>query len=414
MHSTPDRFPRSILRHPLILPLYLPALLLSVAQGLILPVLPLYAREFNAPYLWVGLVLAGDGLGLLAGDIPAGLVMQRLDRRGGMLLGISLVGLGTLACFWAGSLPEALLYRFIAGLGNALYNVARHTYVADTITIANRGKSVALLGGTFRMGRMLGPVIGGMVAGSAGIRWPFVLYALVCAAAAFAIFYFNRGNSAGQGGLAPRAAADKHAKMTPRSLARSLRGHARVLAAPGVGHYLMQMVRAGPAVVLPLYGATVLGMQVEEIGYLMGVASFIDMLFFYPTGIIMDRFGRKWAVVPSALIMSLGLALIPFTGSPLGLAAAAVLNGLGNGLGSGVMITMGADLAPREGRSEFLGLWSLIGDAGSSSGPVLVGAVTDLLALSPATWVIATSGLAAASVFGLLVPETLKRSAEPA
>ena len=177
---------------------------------------------------------------------------------------------------------------------------------------------------------------------------------------------------------------------------------------------MMQMVRAGPAVVLPLYGATVLGMQVEEIGYPMGMASFIDMLFFYPTGIIMDRFGRKWAVVPSALIMSLGLALIPLTGSPLGLAAAAVLNGLGNGLGSGVMITMGADLAPREGRGEFLGLWSLIGDAGSSSGPVLVGAVTDLLALSPATWVIATSGLAAASVFGLLVPETLKRSAEPA
>jgi MFS family permease len=178
---------------------------------------------------------------------------------------------------------------------------------------------------------------------------------------------------------------------------------------PGLGHYLMQMVRAGPAVVIPLYGSTVLGLGVEQIGLIFGAASAIDMTLFYPTGIIMDRFGRKWAIVPSALIMGIGLAVIPFTTSFIGLMLAAMLNGFGNGLGSGVMLTLGADLAPPETRGEFIGLWSLIGDAGVTSGPVAIGAVADVLALQPAIWAIAAVGLGAGLVFGRYVPETLQK-----
>jgi MFS family permease len=171
----------------------------------------------------------------------------------------------------------------------------------------------------------------------------------------------------------------------------------------------MQMVRAGPPVVLPLYASTVLGLDVQQIGLIFGVSSLVDAALFYPTGLIMDRLGRKWAIVPSALIMALGLAVVPFTASFAGLLGAAVLNGFGNGLGSGVMITLGADLAPARGRGSFLGLWNLIGDAGVSSGPLLVGSITDLLALGPATWAIAGVGAAAGTVFSLLVPETLRK-----
>lgn len=394
---------RKLASHPLILPLYLPALLISVAQGVVMPVLPLYARSFDAPYFWVGVLLAGDGLGLLVGDIPAGIVMRRLDRRRGMLLGLSLVGLATLALFWARTLPEALLFRFLSGLGVALYNVARLTYVADTITVATRGQSVALLGATFRLGRMVGPAIGGSLAVTAGLRAPFLVYAGICGLAALAIYVVNRGSTSRE--QAPRAVG----AVTPRAILRGLRGHARLIAAPGAGQFLMQMLRNGPPVILPLYASTVLGLDVQQIGWIFSISSLVDALLFYPTGLIMDRLGRKWAIVPSTLVMAAGLALVPFATSFLGLLAAAVINGFGNGLGSGVMITLGADLAPAGARGEFLGLWGLVGDAGASSGPVLAGAVTDLLALQPAAWVIAASGVAAALVFGLLVPETLAR-----
>ena len=105
----------------------------------------------------------------------------------------------------------------------------------------------------------------------------------------------------------------------------------------------------------------------------MSLASAIDMAMFYPAGLIQDRFGRKFASVPSFAIMAAGLALIPLTGDFLGFLAAACLSGFGNGIGSGTMMTLGADLAPRGATGPFLGLWHLIGDIGSTGGPVAGG-----------------------------------------
>jgi len=125
----------------------------------------------------------------------------------------------------------------------------------------------------------------------------------------------------------------------------------------------------------------------------------------------MDRFGRKWATVPSFSIQSAGMALVPLTTGPLGLLAAGMVIGLGNGLGSGTLMTLGADLAPAEARSEFLGVWRLIGDVGFTGGPLVVGAVADLLILPAAALVIAAVGLGATLTFAFAVPETLRRSA---
>ena len=72
---------------------------------------------------------------------------------------------------------------------------------------------------------------------------------------------------------------------------------------------------------------------------------------FYPAGYVMDRFGRKFAYVPSFLLQALGMALIPLTGSFAALLAATSLIGFGNGLGSGTMLTLGADLARQRVRA---------------------------------------------------------------
>jgi MFS family permease len=132
------------------------------------------------------------------------------------------------------------------------------------------------------------------------------------------------------------------------------------------------------------------------------------MTLFYPVGLIMDRVGRKFAIVPSFLIMGLGLGLLPLTGSFAGLILVAGLIGLGHGLGSGAMMTLGSDLSPVQGRSAYLGAWRWIGDAGSSGGPLIVGWVAEALTLSLASLSIGVAGLLAGAVFAFLVPETLK------
>ena len=80
--------------------------------------------------------------------------------------------------------------------------------------------------------------------------------------------------------------------------------------------------------------------------------------------------------------------------------------GFGNGLGSGSMMTLGADLAPRGATGEFLGLWRLIGDSGSAGGPLIVGYLTDAIGFELTAYVLAGFGVAAALTLALLVRET--------
>mgnify|MGYP006201421663 CR=1 FL=1 len=76
--------------------------------------------------------------------------------------------------------------------------------------------------------------------------------------------------------------------------------------------------------------------------------------------------------------------------------------GLGNGFGSGIVMTLGADYSPRQARPQFLALWRLQADAGILAGPAILSAVTALAGLATGIWVIAAIAGAGAVVFALL------------
>jgi MFS family permease len=151
-------------------------------------------------------------------------------------------------------------------------------------------------------------------------------------------------------------------------------------------------------------------LDVQSIGWIVTLAAAIDMAMFYPAGVIMDRFGRKYASVPSFLIQGIGMALVPLTFSFETLLMATLVIGFGNGIGSGTMLTLGSDLAPKESMGEFLGVWRLIGDAGGTAAPLAVGGVADLVGLAMSALVMGFVGLGAAALLLFFVPETLQRA----
>jgi MFS family permease len=296
-------------------------------------------------------------------------------------------------------------FRLLTGFGQALYSVARHTYIAGVVRVGVRGRAIALFGGIMRVGRFAGPMIGGIVAKGAGLRTPFLIAGTACGMALAAMAAFVRaGDTQAQ---APQT-GPLQGSATGR-LASIVREELSVLASAGAGQLFAQMIRAGRGIVIPLYAADAIGLDVQQIGFIVSISSAVDMLFSYPAGMIMDRLGRKYAIVPSFVLQAIGMGLVPVTGSFAGLLLAASLIGFGNGFSSGSMMTLGADLSPPDARGEFLGVWRLIGDVGSSGGPLVVGAVADAVALPVAALMMAGAGLMAGTVFGFLVPETLGR-----
>ncbi|MFZ0547569.1 MAG: MFS transporter [Candidatus Promineifilaceae bacterium] len=388
---------------PLIFPLHLPSFLTSFSQGLLIPVLPLYANSFGISYGLIGIILAGEALGMVLGDLPAGLLSQRWGPRRIHVLGLGGAALGTLGLIWAATVPQVILLRIFGGMGIALFQVSRHTFIADAIPNSRRGKPTALLVGLMRTGLLIGPAVGGLVASRVSLRLPFficslaILLALLCVAR-----YLPADLAKVRNPPLTLAALRKHYREV-------LSENGRPLATAGVARVFALMVRSGRRIVIPLYAADVLGLDVGTIGLLVSLSMAVEVPLFYPAGWILDRLGRKYAIVPSYLIFGIGMALVPLTNSFLGLLIVSLFMGIGSGLSAGSLISLGADLAPANAPGTFLSIWWFIGDMGSAGGPLLVGAVADLFVLQSASLLMGGAGLLTAGLFFLLVPETLKK-----
>ena len=403
------------MRAQLLYAVYVPTFILAFCQGMLALLLPVYVIGLGLSYSLIGLVLAGYGIGTLIGDLPAGVIQDRIGNRLSMTIGICVMGLGMLALSQSERFVTLVLCGISIGAGASLWNVSRHAYLANNTLNSSRGRAISIFGGVNRIGMFAGPITGGYLSAEAGMQTAFFFCGVIALLALIFPLLFVRD---GQAELPPGQQASM--ARSYRHLFSYLRRNGWVLTPAGFGMICAQTIRAGRQTIIPLYAASILGLDVKQIGLVMGVAAAVDMSMFYPAGYVMDRFGRKFAYVPSFLLQALGMALIPLTGSFAALLAATSLIGFGNGLGSGTMLTLGADLAPPkgEGMGAFLGLWRLIGDAGHTSAPIIVGTIADALSLVPSVYVIAIIGLGAGSILGLFVPETLKKpsavGAEPA
>ena len=403
------------MRAQLLYAVYVPTFILALSQGMLSLLLPVYVVDLGLSYSLIGLVLAGFGMGTLIGDLPAGGIQDRIGNRLSMIIGICIMGLGMLALSRSDRFILLLLCGISIGAGAALWNVSRHAYLASNTRNSSRGRAISFFGGVVRIGTFIGPIAGGYLSAEAGMSIAFLCCGFVTLLALIFPLLFVDDSQVELSSGQQTSMAHSYRRMLTY-----LRHNVWLLTPAGFGTICAQTIRAGRQSIVPLYAALILGLDVKSIGLVMGIAAAVDMSMFYPAGYVMDRFGRKFAYVPSFLLQALGMALIPFTGSFAALLAVTSLIGFGNGLGSGTMLTLGADLAPPqgEGMGAFLGLWRLLGDTGQTSGPIVVGTIAEVMGLVPSIYVIAVVGLGAASILGLFVPETLKKpsavGAEPA
>jgi MFS family permease len=378
-----------------------PTLLLAFAEGLLIAILPLYAASFGVGYGLVGLASSAAAIGTLLTDVPAGAVLGRVGLRPTMILGSGLVALSTLGLVWSEQFPGLVLLRFLAGIGAALWALSRHAYIAEVIAPSQRGQALSMFGGINRRGIFGGPAIGGLLAQQAGIQVTFGFSATLAGLALVMSAILLKPLA--------RAASSLRASHRWRLVGAGVRRNARDLSAAATAQTLGQMIRAGRFLIIPLWGAEQLGLNAAQVGTIVTAGAILDVSMFIPAGMLMDRFGRKVAAVPSFALMALGIGLIPFTRDFLTLLLVAMLIGLGNGLGSGLMMTLGADLAPPGATGEFLGVWRLIGDVGAVTGPLLVGAVAAAVGLSGGAWVLSIAGWLAVFTLARLVRETRVR-----
>jgi MFS family permease len=419
----------------LVLPFYLPSILSFLGIGMVLPLLALFARHVGASVATAGLIVGLFGLGSLLSNIPAGLLMTRYGERR-VLIAATILEVLFAATLGFTRTPLFLgVLVFFLGATHSVYYVTRIAFFRTIVPGEFRGRALAFIGGSNRLGQFVGPIAGGFIAEVFGFRYLFWIFALLLAVSlVFLVRWVPRiggvSSSGSLRGVATResvgrdrtgraggeqddtSADDRGVAIPVHWLKRTvtiLRENRRVFSTAAVAIIILQVQRTARQVIIPLLGDAI-GLSVSSIGLIFGLMFLLELLLFYPAGMMMDRVGRKATAVPCLLMFVLSFALLPFVTGFASMLVAALVAGVGNGMGSGINMTLSTDFAPSVQPGEFIGVWRFIVDAGTAGGPVLVGAVAGSLSLGAAAAVVAALGLAGAFVMATLVPEPLKRT----
>lgn len=375
-------------------PAFGPSLLYGVSNGATLPVIALTARELGASLAMSGLIAALIGVGSLMSNIPASMIISSMGERRSIIGAAVFSMLAFLLAIFAPTIWVLALSMLMVGMASSVFVLARQTYLTEAVPLQMRARALSTLGGTTRIGAFIGPFAGAALIHSFGITGAYwVAIGAMVGAGAIALFAPELQIISKQDGKpAPR--------MRIREIART---HARVFLTLGVGVLLVSALRASRQVVIPLW-AEQLGLEPAVTSVIYGLVAAIDMAVFYPAGKVMDERGRIWVAIPCTLLMGLSLMSMPLTGGLISFTLVALILGFGNGIGSGIVMTLGADSAPPGQRPSFLGLWRLMADMGACGGPVLLAGITAVASLSAAVVASGFLGCVAAAVFWKWLP----------
>ncbi|HEY9497877.1 MAG TPA: MFS transporter [Terrimesophilobacter sp.] len=392
------------------LPAILPTLAFSIGEGAIIPIIPIVAHNLGAQLAIAGLIAAMITIGQLFGDIPSGWIISRIGERAAMIYA-ALLSIAGLALAMLSPNPWVLgIAVFLIGLATAVFALARHAFMTSFVPIAFRARALSTLGGSFRLGLFIGPFAAAAIIHLTGSTqsafWVHIGGCLV--AAALLIFLKDpeatfRPTRTASG----RLEGEELLEAESRGLFRTIAAHRGVLARLGTGAALIGALRASRQVMLPLWAVSI-GISDANTALIIGIAGGLDFALFYTTGQIMDRWGRMWTALPSMVGLGLGHLALAFTrdlpGNVAWFIAIAMVLAVANGFGSGLLMTLGADLADKDNPAPFLGAWRFTSDAGGAAAPLAISGLTALVSLSFASGAMGILGLAGAAVLWRYLP----------
>ena len=406
--------PKTDLKH-LLLTLHLPAISMGLGLGVTVPVLPQITKELGAGLEVAGLVFVAQLLGTLAAPLPTGYLIDRLGRRRVLLAGPLVTAAASLLVAKVaidGSLYELLVYRFIAGWGEQMWMLSRIAVIADTGASSQRGKQVTSMFGVQQIGNLTGPVIGGVAAVQLGLWTPFVMHAAIVLVAVIPSFFILR-ESAPDRRREPQSSAAASASGPEPGVWRRL----LVPPLPSVFavQFLANVTRGGifGGGVIVLYAAYAYDVAPDELGYLRGAMAAVGIPIIFAGGFVMDRFGRKYTIVPGLILSASAMAFLAgtayFDASYAWFIAAFTAVHMAVNVISGNMQTLGTDVAPVNARGMFFGVSRTVAQGGAVLSPASFSAVTSLAGAGAAFSFLGASAFVGAIIVIFLVPETLRR-----
>ncbi|HEX2504656.1 MAG TPA: MFS transporter [Gaiellaceae bacterium] len=393
------------------------ALLVMFGFGLVLPVLPLFARSFGVGYGAASVLVSAFAFTRLGADLVAGPLVDRYGERLIGAAGIALTAASSLATALAPTFPVAVALWAVGGAGSAVMFAAFYSYLLKAVPKERMARALGVFYGAFNGGMIAGGAVGGVVAHVAGLETPLVVYGCVLALAAV-LFLRLIPDTPGRAAAPPLTTEEAERERDLPVARRGRTAIGRLFRTPGfavvmvVNLAYLWMVAAVFNTLVPFFAKDELGMSTVAIGVVFAVMLAAEFAVLYPAGSAADRHGRKAVMVPALAGLVVMTALVGFAGAPVVLGLALALLGVASGYAGVPPAAMLADVTPEEGSGTAVGTFRFFGDLGLAFGPIVAGYSAAALGFEAAFALAAVPSLVALALV-LRMRETLRPAVAP-
>ncbi|WP_440712152.1 MFS transporter [Gordonia sp. FQ] len=377
---------------------------IALGYGLIAPALPLFADTFGVSLTAVTAVVSAFAVMRLLFAPATGRLVTVLGERRIYLTGLAIVAASTLACAFAASYWQLLVFRAAGGIGSTMFSVSAMALLIRLAPPQIRGRASGYFSAGFLIGNLTGPLIGAALVGY-GLQLPFVVYAVALVIAAIGVATMMPPVPAHGVDQTPATAT---APVETVTFGRACRDDAyrAILASNFAQGWASMGVRIA---LVPLFVTQGLGSSDAWAGVILAFYAGGNMIAILTAGRLSDRFGRRPVLIPGLAIAAASTAALGYSPN---LAVALALTTVG-GLGSGLFApthqaALGDVLGIHQRGGSALAAYGMSSDLGAVTGPMVTGAVATAWGFGPA-FVLTGLVCAVALAMWLAARETLSR-----
>lgn len=355
-------------------------------MGIVSPLLPLYIRDMGATGIWLGIIIAAYSVSNSLVVPIAGKISDQKGRKGLLAIGLLVYSVLSLGYVWAGTVTHLALIRFLQGIAGAMTGPIATAYVGDLSPEGEEGKWMGYANAAFFSGFGFGPFLGGVIAEHFGIPATFYtmgafnLLALLVTVAYLPEVKRRKGTE-----------DSPHPSFKEISRSGTVKGIFSLWLGQAIG-------RGAIFTFLPVFAA-MMGLSISLIGILITVNILSVTLLTPLGGIIADRFNRKPLAFVGLILFAVSLAAIPLTHSFWPLLAVLLIQGVTMAISQPAASALGVEEGRRYGMGSTMSVLFLGFSIGMAVGPIIAGAIAQLLDVNAVFYIAAGLGAVGSILF---------------
>jgi len=340
----------------------------AVGFGIVMPAIPVFAKSFGVNNAAIGLMVSAFAITRFASGLISGTLVDKFGERAVFSTGVFMVSLFTFLAGVAQSYEQLLFFRAAGGLGSSMFSVAASSVILRSVSDNQRGQAQSVYQGSFIVGGMAGPAIGGLLS-VISLRAPFFVYSILLFCSGVVALFFLKGDLIGA-----KVKNSDNAPSTTIREALTIPAYRIALVLAFIGTWVFFGMRAS---ILPVFVTEELNSTTAVVGYGFAISAIVQGAILLKAGRFSDQKGRRAAAIIGANIVFVGVLILTLSINAWMFLLSMIVLGFGGAFLSTTPASMVGDVMKGKG-GKVIAIFQMAGDAGMIFGPIIIGWISDV------------------------------------